>query len=121
MEALTEKKIELFLRSLDIDNLDILDYVDIENIDLSDPFNSIFNMVNDNLGFIVEIIYYYNAIEYLKNNDPSLRDSLLIASDMGFNISDISSEDLASLHATQKLHEDFYSKQTKIENFFNLL
>ena len=115
MNTKTETAIKVFLRSLDIDNLYIDDYVQYENIDLNNPFDSIYNMIADNNGFDVEIIYYYNAIEYLKENDASLKDSLLLAHENGIEITDLSSEILASLLATQKLHEDFYSKKTENE------
>ncbi len=44
-----------------------------------------------------DIIYYSKAIEFLKEHDPSLRDSMEIASGMGYKVDDINSELLASL------------------------
>tara|TARA_R110002051_G_scaffold255468_1_gene314553 strand:- start:89 stop:454 length:366 start_codon:yes stop_codon:yes gene_type:complete len=45
-----------------------------------------------------EIIYYYNAIKYLSENDSSLRESLDLAHDMGCTLENLSSETLATLH-----------------------
>lgn len=55
-----------------------------------------------------EIIYYYNAMEYLKENDGSLRDSIDIALEFGYELKDINSELLATLLHTQNLNEQFY-------------
>ena len=44
-----------------------------------------------------EIIYYYRATEYLLENDSSLRDSLDLASEMGFTLENLNSEVLATL------------------------
>ena len=54
-----------------------------------------------------EIIYYSNAIEYLKENDPSLMDSVEIALEYGFELKDINSEKLASLLKSQNNLEDY--------------
>lgn len=45
----------------------------------------------------IQVIHYGTAIDFLAKNDPSLRDSMALASDMGFNISNINSELLATL------------------------
>lgn len=42
-------------------------------------------------------IYYSNAIEYLQKNDPTLTQSMAIASDYGFKASDLDSVLLADL------------------------
>jgi len=44
-----------------------------------------------------EIIYYYNAIEFLKEEDQSLHESIGLARDCGFSIEDLNSELLATL------------------------
>ena len=71
----TTEKIEAFLNSLDAKieiNDNLINYIDIENIDFSDAFNSIYDMVYDKGGFDIEIIYYANAIKYLQENDIPL-------------------------------------------------
>ena len=114
------EQIETFLKSLNCD-IDIIDYVNIEDIDLSDAYNSIYDLISDNNGFDVEIIYYSRAIEYLKENDPSLRFSLELASDFGFDPKNLNSEILASLLASENARESFSELQSEIEDFFNEL
>ena len=53
-----------------------------------------------------EIIYYCVAIDYLKEHDPSLRESLGYASDCGYKLESLSSEDLATLLCQQKLLDE---------------
>lgn len=50
-----------------------------------------------------EITYYHKALEFLKDHDPSLRNSLKLASDLGFELKNLNSEILASL-----LKEDIF-------------
>lgn len=115
------ERIEDFLNGLEIDNLEVMDYVNIDDIDFSNAYQSIYNMIDDNGGFNVEIIYYCNAIDYLSKNDPSLHESLQLAADFGFNLTDLSSEVLASLLASEKCRDDFSALETDIEEFFNEL
>ena len=111
------EKIETFLRSLRTE-IEIMDYIKIEDIDCSDAFNSISDMIQDNNGFDVEIIYFSNAIKYLQENDPSLRESLEIANEYGFSLDKINSETLASLLASQNAREEFNELQDEINTFF---
>ena len=117
----TTEKIEAFLNSLDAKieiNDNLINYVDIENIDFSDAFNSIYDMVQDNGGFDIEIIYYSNAIKYLQENDASLHESLEIAEEYGYQLKNLSSEVLASLLASRNSQESFYDVRDEIEEFF---
>ena len=50
-----------------------------------------------------EIIYYNKAMEYLSEQDWSLRESAEIASDLGFELKNINSEILATLHLQNEL------------------
>lgn len=43
------------------------------------------------------IIYYHNAMKFLSENDPSLRDSLTLANDMGCDMNNLNSEALATM------------------------
>lgn len=52
-----------------------------------------------------EVIYYTNAIRYLSENDASLRDSLAIASEYGYELNDLSSETLATLLQQQNMRD----------------
>jgi len=51
-----------------------------------------------------EIIYYHKAIDYLKENDSSLFESLSIADEYGYDVSKLNSELLATLLYKQNLH-----------------
>jgi len=117
MEALTKIKIENFLKNLKSE-IYILDYIDVEEIDIYKPYYSIYDMITENGGFNVEIIYYSEAIEYLKQNDCSLKLSLEIAEDFGYSIKDLNSELLASLLASENAINEFHKLQPKIEDFF---
>lgn len=117
MEKVVEDKIYDFLAKLNTE-IDIVSFVDIDSIDLDDPYYSICQMIEDSNGFDIEIIYYTRAIQYLADNDCSLRDSLKIASEYGYNCGDLSSEILASLLASQNVREEFSEFQDEIEEFF---
>ena len=117
----TTAKIEAFLNSLDAKieiNDNLINFVDIEDIDLSDAFNSIYDMVNDKGGFDIEVIYYSNAIKYLQENDPSLNESLEIAAEYGYELKNLNSEVLASLLASRNSQESFFDVRDEIEEFF---
>ena len=53
-----------------------------------------------------EIIYYCVAIDYLKEHDPSLQESIGLAVEMGYKLKGLNSEDLATLLYQQKLLDD---------------
>ncbi len=110
-------KIENFLSELSTE-IDVLNYVDVDNIDPVDPFSSIYEMIEDNNGFDIEIIYYSNAIKFLAENDPSLHESLEIASEYGYEVDSLNSEILASLLASKLVREEFYELESEINDFF---
>ncbi len=109
--------IENFLSGLMTD-IDILNLVNLEDINLSDAYNSIYEMIDKNNGFDMEVIYYSNAIDYLREYDPSLRESLEIASEYGIELTSLSSETLASLLKSRNVREEFNELQDEIDNFF---
>ena len=116
MKTINEQ-IKDFLNGLN-SPVEIIDYIDIDQIDENDPFNSIYYMIEENGGFDIEIIYYDDAINYLKENDPSLLESLEIASDLGYKVNDLNSEILASLLASKIARDKFLELKNKINNFF---
>jgi vacuolar-type H+-ATPase subunit I/STV1 len=65
-----------------------------------------------------EIIYYSNAIEYLKENDASLKESLGLASEIGFTLENLSSETLATLLYQQNLRNELSNLRKEIEAIF---
>jgi nitric oxide synthase oxygenase domain/subunit len=116
MKTRTEK-IEEFLKNLNTE-VNILDFVDTETVN---SFDDIRDQIEDNDGFNIEIIYYANAIEYLSNNDPSFKESLSIAEEMGFTPGNLNSEILASLLASQNARNEFYALEGEITDFFDEL
>ncbi len=113
-------KIEHFLSGLNT-KVDVLCFVDVDNIDRNNPFESIYQMIEDNGGFDIEIIYYSNAIDFLAKNDPSLIESLEIASELGYDVQNLNSEILASLLASQLARDEFYELESEILDFFEKL
>lgn len=72
-----------------------------------------------------EVIYYSNAIEYLKQNDPSLREALEIAKEYGYwdNLDRLNSEILASMLASRNNLDDWQTflklLQEKLDALFD--
>lgn len=123
MENLTDLQsqgITKFLGELKTE-IDVNDYVNIEEIDFSDAYNSIYEMIDNNDGFNIEIIYYSNAIKYLMENDPSLKESLEIASEYGYTTENLNSELLATLLASKNAREEFNDLENEINEFFTEL
>jgi hypothetical protein len=111
------KKIKEFLNTLNIENLDISYFAEEDH----QNFDDLYNTIEESGGFNIEIIYYQTAIEYLMRNDNSLRTSLGIASDLGYECKVLSSEILASLLASENVRTDFNDLQTTINDFFEEL
>ena len=113
------EKIEKFLKEeIKLKHIDLLDYINGENVN---SFDDIFQQVEEQGGFNVEIIYYYKAMEYLMENDTSLQNSMQLAADFGYSPEDINSELLASLLASQYTMEELYKCEHEITEFFNNL
>ena len=102
-----------------IDTKDIIDIDNLENFDSSKTFDEITNIMQDKNAFNLEIIYYSNAIDFLKKYDPSLNESLATAVEYGFSIESLNSELLASLLYSQIETENFYSLESEITDFFS--
>lgn len=98
--------------------IDVNSCIDIDNIDIENAFESIREMIEESNGFDIEIIYYYNAMEYLNKNDNSLKESLEIASEMGYEVKNLNSEILASLLASQNSRSEFDELEFEINTFF---
>jgi hypothetical protein len=113
------EKIEKFLREeIKLRHIDLLDYINAENVN---SFNDIYEQVEEQGGFNVEIIYYSRAMEYLMENDTSLQNSMELAADLGYTPENINSELLASLLASQYSMEELYKCEHEITEFFNTL
>jgi len=103
----------------------VLDYVNIDDLETenfqNDYFDELFELIEENGGVNQEVIYYASAIEYLKENDPSLRESMELASDMGFELKNLNSETLASILKTENVRNEFYELRDEINDFFSEL
>ena len=87
--------------------------------DLTDV-NDLFDDLQENGYFNEEVIYYSSAIRYLKDNDPSLTESLEIATEYGYEAKNLNSEVLATLHASQKKENTFFEDiAPDLETLFN--
>jgi hypothetical protein len=64
----------------------------------------------------VEIIYYSTAIEYLQKNDPSLRESLGLAQEFGYEVKNLNSEILASLLASENTRIEFEELESEVSD-----
>ena len=116
-EKQIEDLIELFedyAEDIDVDS--ILHYNEIEDINDSDD---LLELIEDNNGFDIDIIYYSKAIKYLAENDASLSESIEIAVDMGYSLENLNSETLASLHASQKARDDFWDIKDEIDEILS--
>ncbi len=112
-----EKITQYIKENVNIENLEILDYItDFTDIN---SFEELSEELDDNRAFEVEIIYYSNAIQYLMKEDPSLRESLEIAEEYGYSASDLSSEILASLLASQRVREDFQRYESELNEILS--
>ena len=67
----------------------------------------------------VERIFYSNAMDYLRENDPTLKESLELADDFGFDIKDLDSERLASIHATNAESGKIYDAAKAFDLWFS--
>jgi hypothetical protein len=95
---------------------DFLNWDDYEENELS--FDWLIDFLRDSNFFYIDVMYYSNAIDYLSENDASLRESLEIADEYGYKCSDLNSEILASLLKSRYFEDEFYSNQSEIEQIF---
>jgi hypothetical protein len=110
-------KIEEFLGNLDT-TIDILSMVNAEDIN---SYDDLYDALDNNNGFDVEIIYYASAMDYLRMHDSSLRCSIEIAEEYGYTLSSINSELLASLLASSVCRDEFMELKSEIDDFFDEL
>jgi hypothetical protein len=115
----TNKNTEIltFLESLKLD----IDFEYLLRFNEIESYEDLSTAIDENNMFDKEIIYYSHAMEFLSQNDPSLKNSLEIASGLGYTPENLSSEILASILASDMLRNDFYECQTEIEDFFEEL
>ena len=117
-ETQTQKIVDFLIEIENDTKIEILCNINLQNIDLENAFDSIYEAIEENNGFDIEIIYYSDAIQYLKENDPSLMESIEIAIDYGYELKNINSEFLASLLASQNSREQFNNYKNEINELF---
>ena len=113
--------IEYFDRiSADLE-FDIMEHLTEDDLDDMEDFFDLMELLRDDGAFNIDIIYYHKAMKYLQENDPSLTESLNIANELGYSInsSNLNSELLASLLASQKAEEELYEYETQINELLN--
>lgn len=119
------EKAQQFLKvqgeELDIDIIYFVDWNEEEPDDWTNSYEDIQTLLDDNNTFDKDITYYSTAIEYLREHDASLNDSLAIAEELGYSVSNLNSELLASLLCSQKTREDWSGKEEEFNTFFSEL
>ena len=104
----------------------VLNYVKVEDIkECKDSIDvkELFEKANEDEEITrADVIYYANAIEYLKENDQSLNESIEIAKEYGYELDSINSELLASLLQSRNNLEDYNTFLNNLESFiYNFL
>lgn len=81
-------------------------------------FDSFIQAMQDEIDK-VEIVYYWNAMEFLTKNDSSLMNSLEIADLYGFELKQLNSEILATLLQRSFMNEDLEKLIPEIKEVFD--
>ena len=84
-----------------------IDEEDLKDLDIDDLKDFLTDLNENEEITQAEVIYYPNAMKYLSENDESLRESLELATDLGYELKNINSELLASLLKTENNREDY--------------
>jgi len=85
--------------------------IDID-VDLGYSFDTFCDNINEAIDQI-EVIYYSNAIEFLRENDTSLTDSMELAHEYGFQAKDLNSELLATILKQKLIRDDLDYSEIK--------
>lgn len=106
------------IKKIIFDNCDVEIWTD----DL-DGINDTDDLYNDSVERAIneqtDVIYYSRAIEFLSENDPSLTESLAIASEMGYSLDDLNSEKLASLLNYQNTLDTFWTLRDELDELID--
>jgi hypothetical protein len=119
----TKQTLQNELRSIEIESGYLSDFINVEDFSqdaeiykytTDEEFKEeIYNMLDSEGAFYVEIMYYNNAIDYLRREDFSLTISLELANDAGYKLTDLTSEILASLLASENCRDNFLEMPPK--------
>lgn len=107
-----------------IDNLGCLsdylsNYVSADDMSGISDANDLYSILEDKQAFDEDVIYYDKAISYLAKHDPSLHESLSIAAEYGYELSNLSSEILASILASNVNRETFQDNADEINEYLS--
>lgn len=105
-----KETIERLEKEYDFNDLimNYLNEIDLKDCKDADWLRDLLEKANEECGLTdAEIIYYASAMDFLRENDPSLRDSLELARDMGYTIDNINSELLASILKSDMNKDDY--------------
>ena len=111
-KTITDTRNDALKKLLENTNLDCLDYQDFETAEAL--IDNIRTQISED-----EIIYYSNAMEYLLRNDASLKDSIDIALEFGYELKDINSELLATLLNRKLMDEELSRIEADINEIYN--
>ena len=115
-DQINSKLIDLFKEN----NIDIdISYHLNNDYDINN-FDDLLELLQENRALDVEIIYYNKAIDFLKENDPSLCETFALVSEYGFTIDNLNSEFLASILASDILRTQFFELENEINEIFDL-
>ena len=106
-ELIVDTLQELSIKYLEEDATDFLNDIIKEELSQYDS-NFIYEELESEGFFNIEIIYYSKAIKYLADNDASLGESINISLEIGLSLESINSETLASLHASRQRQDNFW-------------
>jgi hypothetical protein len=109
---------DLFVTSQLLRDIDLNYMLEGQSIDNADDIET---LIDDNGGFEVDVTYYSNAMKFLSENDASLKDSLTLAHDLGYNMQHINSETLASLLASQMIRDEFEGIKSELNDLIETM
>lgn len=117
---ISNKKKETFFKAISEElQFDIMDYFQPDELEDINDYEELEYELQEQGAYDIEIIYYNKAMDYLMENDNSLRESMEIASEYDYKTENINSELLASLLASRNARDEFSELKDRIEEFFN--
>ena len=123
-----ERRIDFILKSFEFGESSLLDFftaIDLIEDCTAESEDELIDFVRDTIdearGFDIEIIYYRKALDYLKENDCSLSDSIDLAIEYGYQIEDLNSELLASLHASREVRQEYNDQESDLIEVWELI
>lgn len=117
MKTIKQKE-EFFNKISEHLEFDIMDYICTDELEYINDYDKLEGKLSDEGAFDIEIIYYAKAMDYLRENDTSLQESMEIADEYGYEPKHLNSELLATLLASRNAREEFAELEVEIEEFF---